>query len=115
MIYHNIQKPDSKQLFNLPSIDKSTIITCKHCGAEYLAGEIYMPGALIGQPKDIVKDALGKIICVEYDDDDNPNKIEHFTCEYCDKPFVVEATVTYKSMTEEPVNDFSSPYVSLID
>jgi RNase P subunit RPR2 len=41
--------------------------------------------------------------------------IERFTCEYCNKPFVVEATVTYKSREEEPEKDFSSKYVSLLD
>lgn len=101
---------------SLQKVDKKSIISCPHCRAEYLAGEIYMPGAIIGQPPEIVRDSLGKIVYVDYQKEDNmPNMIESFVCEYCDKPFVVEATVTYKSMQELPENDFSSPYVSLLD
>ena len=94
---------------------KNPIIKCPHCNAQYLAAEIFMPGALFGRPDDLVKDALGKIIYEDYEEGNAPNMIEHFTCEYCDKPFVIEATISYKSMEEEPAKDFSSPYVSLID
>lgn len=94
---------------------KTPIIKCPHCGAQYLPGEIYMPGALIGQPNELVKDSLGKILYEDYPEGGEPTMIEHFTCEYCDKPFVIESTVTYKSMAEEPEKDFSSPYVSLLD
>ena len=115
MIYHNLKKTDMKQTFNLPSIDKNTIITCIHCGAEYLAGEVFMPGDLIGQPRGgVVKDSLGKIVCVDYPDEAEPIKTEAFVCEYCNKPFVVEASITYKSLTEVPEKDFSTGYVSLI-
>lgn len=92
---------------------KTPRITCPHCKtAQYLPGEIYLPGSLIGQPDDIVKDVLGKII---YDDGQAPDMTEHYICDYCNKPFVVEATVTYKSMTEEPEKDFQNQYVSLLD
>lgn len=95
---------------------KSPVIRCPHCGAEYLSGEIYMPGSIIGQPDEVIRDSFGKIIYEDYyTDSREPDMIEHFTCEYCNKPFVVEAVVTYKSKTEEPEKDFSSKYVSLID
>ncbi len=94
---------------------KTPIIKCPHCGAQYLPGELYMPGALIGQPEDVVKDSLGKLLYEDYPDGKEPDMIEHFTCEYCDKPFVVEATVTYKSMVEAPEADFKNQYVSLLD
>ena len=94
---------------------KSPVIRCPHCGAEYLPGEIYMPGALIGQPDDVVKDSLGKILYEDYREGQEPDMVEHFICDYCDKPFVIEATVTYKSMAEEPEKDFSTQYVSLLD
>ena len=93
---------------------KTPIIKCPHCGAQYLPGEIYMPGALIGQPDDIVKDSLGKILYEDYPEDKEPELIEHYTCDICNKPFVIEATVTYKTMTEEPERDFTEQYVSLI-
>jgi hypothetical protein len=88
---------------------KSSIIRCPFCGAEYLPGEIYMPGSIIGQPDEIVKDSLGKIIYEDYDNElREPDMIEHFICDQCDKPFVIEATVTYKTREEAPENDFST-------
>jgi hypothetical protein len=95
---------------------KSPIIRCPHCGAEYLPGEVYMPGALIGQPDDIVRDSLGRILYEDYfSEDREPSLEEHFTCDYCDKPFVIEATVTYKTREEAPERDFGTQYVSLLD
>lgn len=93
---------------------KTSIIKCPHCGANYLPGEIYMPGALIGQPDDIVKDSLGKILYEDYREGKEPDMIEHFICEICNKPFVVEATVTYKTSAEAPEKDFTEQYVPLI-
>ena len=95
---------------------KTNLIKCPHCGAEYLPGEIYMPGALIGQPTDVVKDSLGKILYEDYEPANRePNMTEQFICDYCNKPFIVEATVTYKTRAEEPEKDFSTQYVSLLD
>ena len=94
---------------------KTAIIKCPHCGAQYLPAEIYMPGAFLGRPDDLVKDALGKILYEDYREGQEPEMTESFTCEYCNKLFVVEATVTYKSMVEEPEKDFSTQYVSLLD
>ena len=95
---------------------KTAIIKCSHCGAEYLPGEIYMPGALIGQPDDIVKDSLGRILYEDYSTETRePDMIEHFVCEYCEKPFVIEATVTYRTKEEAPERNFHEQYVSLLD
>jgi hypothetical protein len=95
---------------------KSPVIRCPHCGAEYLPGEVYMPGSLIGQPDEVVRDTLGKVIYEDYyKESSEPNMIEHFTCEYCNKPFIAEAVITYKTREEEPEADFSSKYVSLLD
>lgn len=95
--------------------NKTQYIKCPHCQASYLPGELYMPGALIGQPDEIVKDCFGKIIYHDYySANRTPDMIEHYTCDVCGKAFVVEATVTYKTYTEEPEKDFSTPYVSLI-
>ena len=93
---------------------KTPIISCPHCKAQYLPGEIYMPGVLIGQPDDLVKDALGKILYEDYPDGKEPDMLESFICEYCEKPFVVEATVTYKTYEEAPEKDFTTEYVSLL-
>ena len=119
MISHNLDRlsTEVQKNFDLTSIDKKTIIECPHCKAQYLPGEIYMPGAILGHPDELVKDALGKIIYVEYSKDEyEPNLIEHFTCEYCNRPFIVEATSpTYKTREEEPERDFSVRYVPLME
>jgi sarcosine oxidase delta subunit len=94
---------------------KTPVIKCPHCQAQYLPAEIYMPGAFLGRPEDLVKDSFGKILYEDYREGNEPEMIEHFICEYCDKPFVIEATITYKSMEEEPEKDFSTQYVSLLD
>lgn len=95
---------------------KTPVIRCPHCGSEYLPGEIYLPGSIIGQPDDVIRDSLGKIIYEDYTTEDKePNLVEHFICEHCEKPFIIEATVTYKAKKENPENDFSTKYVSLLD
>ena len=95
---------------------KSSLIRCPHCGAEYFPGEVYMPGALIGQPDEVVRDSLGKIIYEDYyTPEREPDFIEHFTCEYCEKPFIIEASITYRTKEEAPENDFQTQYVSLLD
>ena len=94
---------------------KSPVIRCPHCGAEYLPGEIYIPGSLIGQPDEVIKDSFGKIIYEDYyTDTREPDMIEHFICDYCEKPFVIETTVTYKTREETPEKDFKQQYVSLL-
>jgi DNA-directed RNA polymerase subunit RPC12/RpoP len=98
-----------------PNKFKTPVIKCPHCGYEYLPGEIYVPGSLTGQPCDIVRDALGKIIYEDYTEPKKPELIEHYECDGCGRPFIVEAVITYKSRTEAPETDFTSEYVSLLD
>lgn len=92
-------------------------IECPHCKAQYLPGEIYLPGALIGQPLEVVKDSMGKIIYVDYQKVDRmPDRIESFTCEYCEQPFEVEAGyIQYKVKKSDPAKNFKQEYVSLLD
>ena len=95
---------------------KSAIVRCPHCGAEYLPGEIYMPNSIIGQPNEVVRDSFGKIIYEDYyTHDREPDVMEQFICEYCDKPFVIEAVVSYKTSAEAPEKNFKEQYVSLLD
>lgn len=95
---------------------KTPVIRCPHCGAEYLPGEIYMPGSIIGQPDEVIRDSFGKIIYEDYTTETRePDLVEHFTCEYCEKPFIIEAAITYKAKEEAPERDFSTNYVSLLD
>ena len=94
---------------------KTAIIRCPHCGAEYLPGEIYIPGAFLGRPDDIVRDSFGRLLYEDYQVGREPDMIERFICDYCDKPFITEATITYKTREEAPEKDFSTQYVSLLD
>ena len=100
----------------LPNKCKTPIIRCPHCLREYLPGEIYMPGSLIGQPEEIVRDGLGKIIYEDYGTQSRePDMIEHYICDEFNKPFIVEDTVSYKVREEVPEKDFSNQFVSLLD
>ena len=74
-----------------------------------------MPGELIGTPENVIRDALGKIIYQEYDEENEPCQVERYICDECGKPFVVEASVTYKVKKEDEQLDFSEQYVSLLD
>ncbi len=94
---------------------KPAYIKCPHCGAEYHPSEIYMPGDLIGKPSEIIKDPLGKILYVGYEEEEEPALVQHFSCDECGKAFVVEAVVSYKTIKEEEELDFGSKAVSLLD
>ena len=74
-----------------------------------------MPGELLGKPDSVVKDALGKILYEDYADGDEPELVERFECENCGKPFVVEATIGFKTKKEDEELDFSEQYSSLLD
>jgi len=95
--------------------NKSAAIRCPHCGWEYHPSEIYVGNELWGVPDSVVKDALGKILYEDYADGDEPQSVEHFECENCGKPFVIEANLSFKTKKEEEELDFSEQYVSLLD
>ncbi len=82
---------------------------------EFTPADIFMPGDLIGKPETVLRDALGKIIYQEYDQDDEPAQIERYICDECGKPFTVEPIITYKVKKEEEALDFSTQESSLID
>jgi len=44
-----------------------------------------------------------------------PGQIEHYICDECGKPFVVEPVITYKVRKEDEANDFSDLSASLLD
>ena len=96
------------------STRKTNVIKCPHCSAQYLAGEIYLPGSFIGHPQDVVRDSFGKLLYEDYQEGKEPEMTEHYICDYCGKPFVVEASITYKTMAEAPERDFTTEYVSLL-
>ena len=89
-------------------------IKCPHCGMEHVAAEIFMPGDLMGRPTTIIRDALGKILYLEYEPECEPVSVERFFCDSCEKPFLVEPVVSYKVKKESEELDFSQPNVSLL-
>ena len=94
---------------------KFSSFKCPHCGAQYLPVEIFLPGAFLGRPEDVVRDSFGKLLYEDYEVGKEPDMMERYTCDYCDQPFIVEASITYKTMTEVPERDFKNQYVSLLD
>jgi len=44
-----------------------------------------------------------------------PAQIEHYVCDECGKPFIVEPVITYKVRKEDEALDFSEQSVSLLD
>lgn len=89
-------------------------IKCIHCGAELHPAEVFYPEDLLGDPRNIVRDPLGKILYVEYKEDCEPNLVQTFECPECGKQFVVEASVSFKVKKVPVEEDFSSDSVSLL-
>lgn len=87
---------------------KLNIIKCPVCEAEYLPGEIFYPNAFLGQPKDIEKDYLGKII---YSRDGEQNLVENFVCDKCNTKFTIEANVSY-TVQEDKLGNINKEYTS---
>lgn len=77
---------------------KEILITCPHCGAEYLPAEVYVPSAFFGKPEDIDRDRVGKL---EAYDGKAMDLKETFICEYCNKEFNVVADVKFKTQKKE--------------
>jgi len=94
---------------------KGMIIKCPYCGYEYTIDEIFVKGELIGQSHRRIKDPLGKILAVDYGDEENePQLIEHYICDGCNKEFEIEATITCKSRAVDETLDFQNESVSLL-
>lgn len=95
---------------------KELLVICPNCGAQFLPGEIYMPEAFIGHPVEVVRDSFGMLVYADYKKIDNmPNRTERFICEYCDKPFEVEASpMVFRTKEVAPEEDFSTDYVPLL-
>ena len=101
---------------------KYQTITCPHCGYQYIPSEIFYPGDLIGgKTESLIRDALGKIIYLEYAESKftegrslEPVTMEQYFCDNCDKPFIVEPAVSYKVKKEVEELDFTTDTVSLL-
>jgi len=87
---------------------KRTIIKCPHCGAEYLAGEIFLPNSFVGQPTNIIKGRDNNILSYEGSDMDLE---EQYQCDFCNTKFKVKATITFKTDEYKDIFD-DEEYVS---
>ena len=94
---------------------KWPVIRCPHCGLQFTPAEIFMPGDLIGEPDNVIRDALGRIIYQEYDEGNEPAQVGHYVCDECGKPFTVEPIIMYKVKKEDEAKDFSDLSASLLD
>lgn len=81
-------------------------IRCPHCNAEYAPSEIYLPDSFLGKLRDVEKDVTGSIL---YQENGDMGLSEKYTCDYCKRPFTVNAKVTFNTKPDEFL-DFSKPY-----
>jgi hypothetical protein len=68
---------------------------------------------MIGYPVNIVRDGVGGILYHEYPENKEPLAEEEFWCENCDKPFIIEIEVNYKTKAVKEELDFSNISVKL--
>jgi predicted nucleic-acid-binding Zn-ribbon protein len=92
----------------------SKFIECPHCHCQYTPEEIFVRGAFIGKTKDIVKDALGKILYSDYEEGKEPDFNEKFICDNCNRTFLIHADISYSTEAEKEELDFSEEYVKLL-
>lgn len=93
---------------NLPKV----IIKCKHCGYEYTLEELFLASDILGKPRDLVRDPLGKILYCGWEGDE-PTLKTQYICDHCNKPFDVELKITATSSDVDEALDFSNVTASL--
>lgn len=90
-------------------------IRCPHCGWEYDPSELLFPDNVLGQakPESIVRDPLGKILYLEYQEGKEPLAEETYYCDNCGREFVIEVDPRYTSKAQVEELDFSETSVKL--
>lgn len=73
---------------------RDKVITCPHCGEEYLPAEIFVPSSFFGKPENIDKTSSGQI---EVFDGTTMDLSEEYTCDKCGRTFYVEADIKFTS------------------
>lgn len=68
------------------------IISCPHCGYQYLPGEIFDPKYFLGQPHNVVRNVNGEILGYE---GIQMTDMESFICDHCGEEFKVYAKVSF--------------------
>ena len=85
---------------------KNEVITCPHCGREYLPAEIFVPRSFFGSPYEIERDYEGKILDFM---GKNLDCKESYVCEQCDKTFYINTQIKFNTDIEDN-NQFSEEY-----
>ena len=88
-------------------MNKTNIIRCPHCGAEYLPEEIFYPDSVFNKNLKVTRDEEGKIV---YISDEYFCLSEDFECEHCGKAFKVEGKTTFNTK-EVKLDDFEEETV----
>lgn len=91
---------------------RNDIIACPCCGAEYTAGEIFVPQAFIGVPKYLEKEGISHKIM--FDAGKPMDTTEFYICDYCDTKFKITANVRFFTQIDEKSN-FVSNYVTILE
>ena len=78
------------------------IITCPHCGAQYLPEEILVSDDVLRKGVHATKDSHGRIIFVDGDVECIP---EMYICDFCDEPFAVEVSLSTKAKRIDGFNE----------
>lgn len=85
------------------------IIMCPHCGAEYTAGEIYIPEYFLGVPQNVEREGVTHRIL--FDGGKQMNTKETYVCDYCNTPFKVSAYIKF-NVEEDKMHNFNKNYVT---
>lgn len=90
-------------------MNRIDIITCPSCGAEYTAGEIYIPESFLGVPQHVEREGVTHHIL--FDGGKAMNTKENYICDYCNTPFKVSAYVKF-NVEEDKTHNFNKNYAT---
>lgn len=87
---------------------KDVKIKCPKCGYEYLPAEIFFQEDILGKPKNIIRDAAGKIL---FYTGEEPSGEQEWTCYQCNAILKVNANLSV-SAEENIEHNFDEDYKS---
>lgn len=89
---------------------KFEIISCPHCGRQYLPAEIFYPNYYFGRPSNIIRDVFGNIL--DYDGT-SIDIGESYTCDKCNTTFEIKGKIQFV-VEENKIGNFDEEYVTPI-
>ena len=85
---------------------KLAYIKCPVCGYEYTPSQIFIPNALLGKTKEVLRDNQGNIEKVLGEE---PDLSEYYYCDNCNTGFIVTANIKFNTKVESKI-DFEHLY-----